>query len=352
MKFTTVTETEADREAVDADIAYVPMFLQGQFSAMLARTLQCSVGLGVFDALAEGPFTLEEAAARAGIALRSARQLLEALATTDYARLGADGKYSLTDLGRRWFTGFRRGGAADLAYGGTLDMTWETEFVRFLKTDEPVPVLRTITPEHWDTHQRAQRVFSKAVEAAVLAAVPVPDGARKMLDIGAAHGARAAAFCRRHPALEAYVLDLPGAISAGAPLLAEEGMGGRIVQRAEDPFAAELGAGEYDLIVISSGLLRPTADQRRALTQRAARALRPGGLLAFHDFLPPARVSEAGQQAAVFAMFLLLTGEQSRFGLEEAIALQKEAGLDPLPAVDVAGAMSTLQMARKPGADR
>ena len=39
--------------------------------------------------------------------------------------------------------------------------------------------------------------------------MPVPDGARDMLDIGGSHGYLSVAVCRRHPELRATVLDLP-----------------------------------------------------------------------------------------------------------------------------------------------
>jgi hypothetical protein len=53
-----------------------------------------------------------------------------------------------------------------------------------------------------------------------------------MLDIGGSHGYHSVVICRRHPGLRSVVLDLPQAIRHAAPLLADEGMGDRVVHRA------------------------------------------------------------------------------------------------------------------------
>jgi len=75
-------------------------------------------------------------------------------------------------------------------------------------------------------------------------AIPVPAGARAMLDIGGSHGYFSVILCRRHPGLRATVLDLPSAVEHAAPLLAKEGMGDRVVLQAGNALTDDLATGD------------------------------------------------------------------------------------------------------------
>ena len=94
-------------------------------------------------------------------------------------------------------------------------------------------------------------------------------------------GNKALAYLRRYPDLHAVILDLPAAVEVSAPVLrivaGEDNS--RIAWRAEDARTADLGDGEYDVIVAFSFLYALTSAQNADLLHRCARALRPGGLL-------------------------------------------------------------------------
>jgi hypothetical protein len=102
------------------------------------------------------------------------------------------------------------------------------------------------------------------------------------------------------------------------------------------------------VILVSSGLLRPTAHETADLVGRCAKALRSGGVVAFDDFMPPRDVVAAGQQAALANLFRTMTGAEGPFTADEIADWQRAAALEALPAVAIVGNLSTLQMARKP----
>jgi len=82
----------------------------------------------------------------------------------------------------------------------------------------------------------------------------------------------------RDAGLRAVVLNLPQAVEQAAPLLGGEGMGERVTLRAGDALTDDLGTDAFDLIMLS--LVHHFDDAtNRSLVARAARALRPGGLL-------------------------------------------------------------------------
>jgi SAM-dependent methyltransferase len=159
--------------------------------------------------------------------------------------------------------------------------------------------------------------------------VPVPRGARRMLDLGGSHGHYAAEICRRHVGLAAEVMDLPQAIETAAPLLAAEGLGERLIHRPGDATTADLGINTYDLVLMSNLAHLLDAEQNRDLAGRVARALRPGGAFVIQE---PARAERPGQAGQLPALLGLYFAMQSRPGVRtwtvaEMAGWQRSAGL-------------------------
>ena len=94
------------------------------------------------------------------------------------------------------------------------------------------------------------------------------------------------AMCRRHPGLEATVLDLPPSAAVGREIVAEQGFDDRVTFREGDVF--EPGLGE-DLDVVSVfNLIHHLPEERdRELCRMARAALRPGGVLVIGDTARP-----------------------------------------------------------------
>ena len=120
-------------------------------------------------------------------------------------------------------------------------------FEQFVKTGEPLDFHATMTPEQWQIYQRGQRDHARLAADEVARRTRVPRGATAMLDVGGAHGLFSVALCRKHPGLRATVLDLAPAVEASAPLLAEEGLGARVVHRVGDALTDDLGEDAYDM---------------------------------------------------------------------------------------------------------
>lgn len=159
--------------------------------------------------------------------------------------------------------------------------------------------------------------------------IPVPAGARAMLDIGGSHGYFSVILCRRHPGLRATVLDLPSAVEHAAPLLAKEGMGDRVVLQAGNALTDDLGESVYDLILMFSLVHHFDDATNRMLVEKSARALRPGGALVIGELLRPASPGKGGQLGAFFDLYFALTSESGTWTLDEMRTWQSAAGLVP-----------------------
>ncbi len=219
-------------EWIAAKLGLLPQpLLDTHVAMLLARAVIEGTRLGVFEALAAGPLSAEDIAARCGCEPRATRKLLEALTGTEYLRFRG-GRYALTSLARKWLLA----GADHSLRDKMLLLFLEWDFIArtgdFVRSGRPLDFHASLTPEEWGIYQRGIRATVSTWAPEVALRTPVPKGARDFLDIGGAHGLLSAPICRRHPALRAVILDLPEAVEHSAPLLAGEEMGDRVVHRA------------------------------------------------------------------------------------------------------------------------
>ncbi|CAO4167024.1 Methyltransferase domain-containing protein [Methylorubrum populi] len=112
-----------------------------------------------------------------------------------------------------------------------------------------------------------------------------PGRSRRLLDVGGNSGEFAAQACRRAPALEATVLDLPVVCTLGRENLAGRPEGARVTFRPGDMRRDPLPEG-HDLVTFKSVLHDWPAEEARALLIRAGHALAPGGCLVIYERAP------------------------------------------------------------------
>ncbi len=146
--------------------------------------------------------------------------------------------------------------------------------------------------ERWEAYIRGLFEISRAEQDANAALVPV-ERPRRMVDVAGGHGGFSMAMCRRHPELEATVLDLPPSAAVGRRIVAEQGFAERVDFREGDVF--ELGLGEELDVVSVFNLIHHLPEERnRELCRMARAALRPGGCLVIGDSARP----EPGEQVS------------------------------------------------------
>ncbi len=173
------------------------------------------------------------------------------------------------------------------------------------------------------------RSLAGAAGGEIAKRMPVPKGARDLLDIGGSHGFYSVALCRRHEGLRAVVLDLSEAVEQAAPILAREGMGERVVHRAGDALNEHLGRHTYDVVLMSQLAHHFSDGQNRELAERVARALRPGGVYAVLDVFRAPSAKDAGQTGALLDFYFALTSQSGTWSPEEMASWQRAAGLKP-----------------------
>ncbi len=230
MRLNAVPENLFERIALRAGV--VPTPLGDTIVAMtLARTIMVATKLGVFEALAKAEGTAHDLALRCGLDPRATEALLFALAGADYVQ-SKGMRYALAPIARKWLLKSSPRSLYDYMLFNFMNWTWDERFEDFLRTGEPAHIHQGMSQDEWQVYQRAMRSLAGFSAFEVARRMPVPRGALDMLDLGGSHGYYSVMLCRLHPGLRSVVFDLPEAVVHASKILAQEGMGERIVHRA------------------------------------------------------------------------------------------------------------------------
>jgi SAM-dependent methyltransferase len=327
MKIGAIPETILERIALPLGLVPTPL-VDTSATFILARTILTATKLGLFEALAGRARTAVEVATVCATDVTATSKLLDALVSAGYLRAGG-GHYRLAPVARTWLLQASRMSLYDALLFADIEWGWMTRLEDFVRTGKPLDFHTSMTPDEWGLYQRAMRSLANIGAPEVARKLPVPLGARDVLDIGGGHGHYSAALCRRHSKLHATVLDLPQAIEHAAPLLAQEGMGRRVVHWAGDALVENLGNDAYDVVLIAQLVHHFDETTNRALVQRVARALRPGGYLAILEPMRPESCSTGSQIDGLLGLYFAFTSRAGTWGDEAIAEWQRAAGLQP-----------------------
>ena len=324
MRFGMIGDNPIEKAALASGLLPTPM--HESYAMVTTRALLAAARAGLFEAIGDGTTTAAELAARCGTDPRGTEKLLNLLAGMRYVRAGRDGTYRLSRSARRWLTG--PSSVRDSVLMKDLEWRWIEGLDDFLHGGEPQDVHGTMSPDDWGLYQRGMRSNAGVLAPLLARRVPVPEGARDLLDIGGSHGYFSVAICRRHPGLHATVLDLPEAVEHAAPLLEAEGMGDRVVLRAGDALVDDLGTEAYDVVFMMSLAHHFDDGTNRALMRRVADALRPGGVVVIGDSIR-LEPHEADLMGSFFDLYFAMTSRAGLWTYDEMADWQREAGLVP-----------------------
>lgn len=254
------------------------------------RAAGAALRLGVFDALAAGPLTAPELAKRIDGDEQAVTLLLDVLHVFSYldkhVEPGGEPRYANSEQASRYLLS----GTPDTY--ATVFSFWHTILIRFwdnleesVRTGVPAasfyPWLEA-RPATLREFQTMLTRLSRMLAPAVVDLLPVPDRPTRLLDVGGGHASYSIALCRRHPQLQATVVDLAGALATGLEAVAAAGLADRITGLAWDFMSpiAEVPAPPYDIVLLFNIVHGLSPDQNVALLRRLADAMPSGALLA------------------------------------------------------------------------
>jgi SAM-dependent methyltransferase len=304
-------------------------FLDSFTALVAARALTSATMLGVFDDLHERPATPAELAERLALDPLGADTLLTTLLSLGYVEPAGAGRLRNSAVSERLLVSSSSESIATFV-GAQGDLHWQVlglmpEAVRS-GTAYAMHEERREDAERWRAYIRGLFEVSRAEQDANAALVAV-EAPRRLVDVAGGHGGFSMAMCRRHPGLEATVLDLAPSAAVGREIVAQEGYAERISFREGDVF--ELGLG-HDLDVVSIfNLVHHLPEERdRELCRMAWDALRPGGCLVIGDSARPEPGEPVSQHGAISSLLFYAWSHSRNFKPSELRAWMEEAGFD------------------------
>ena len=271
----------------------------------LSAVLIAGVRTGITARLAQQPSTAAELAAHLDLDPVPTRMLLDCLRSGGHVT-ARGGRYRLSRSSRRWLDPASASSVAQYVAGTSDYWDWWSGLAEVTRSGEPAGHHDAPPGDpYWRRYVCGQLELARLSADEVARKLRLPADSRSMLDIGGGHGWYSARLCRRHPQLNATVLDLPGSAAIGREIIAHAGMSDRVEHRDGDATTDDLGSG-YDVVLCFNLLHHLSAEQTVELFSRIHDALAPGGTLAVMDAVAePSRRTSA--QTNVLGLFMYLS---------------------------------------------
>lgn len=285
-----------------------------------------AIEVGLFERLKEGEHDLATLAEKTGASERGLEVVLRALEPLGYVE-SDDGIWRLSKAARR---SLPVDDLQDMIPFFVHQMTAYRDVARAIREDPPDGLLGWEPVKSGEVgrgYQTTMRWLASESVDQVVKKVDLPDGARRMLDVGGSHGLYTVAFCREHPGLEGTVLDWPIGLEAAQETLDDNpDVAARIDLVERDFEREELPAG-YDFAFLGNIIHGIDPDGNRELFGKLARATTDRGTVAIVDQLEGVSGSKfARGMAALLGFNLFLFSGGRSYPYEDVRAWLSEAG--------------------------
>ncbi|QSQ22640.1 methyltransferase [Pyxidicoccus parkwayensis] len=295
------------------------------FGMMASRTLMAGVRLGVYAALAEGPASAETLAERLKLSPEGTRTLLEALVACEAVERQRGGRYRLAPRAKRWLDPRSPRYVGAFLEFNYAQWDWWTGLEGVVRSGQAVDI-HQFAPEdpRWRDYIHAMHQLARLAAPEVAAAIPLPRGAKSLLDLGGAHGWYAAELCLKHRGLKATVLDLEGSARVGRDIITSAGLSHLVTHREGDILTAELG-GPYDGVLLFQVMHHLSPAQNVALLRRVRGALGSKGTLAVLEYLRE-DIDDPASSAPLIGLHYFLTSGAAAYTPAEVEGFLDDAG--------------------------
>jgi hypothetical protein len=203
----------------------------------LSQAITVAAELGVADALAAGPLTIDQLATKVDADADALRRLLRALIGRGVFRHRRDGRYELNSLARTLCSDAHVSmSAAAQFYGSREQRDRWTLLAESIRTGKSVvPILHgkesfdyfAEVPSHADLFNRTMAGISALTDSSVAAAYDF-SAYPTIVDVGGGHGLLLAAILAETPSVRGVLYDLPPLVSTVSKILCYTRIGDRV----------------------------------------------------------------------------------------------------------------------------
>ncbi|HYU61134.1 MAG TPA: class I SAM-dependent methyltransferase [Solirubrobacterales bacterium] len=298
---------------------------ESMFAMPVARSLQVAQRTGMFAALAERPHTADQLARRLDLQPAPTALVLDVLVSLGHVKLDGEERYELAPRARRWLEPGGDRYVGDFLADNYHYWEWWGGLERLVREGHSVSMHdRPADDPYWRDYIRGQYQLARLSSDEVAKAIALPGEPSSVLDVAGAHGEFSMALCRRHPGLEATIVDLPGSARIGREIVAEAGMADRLTYVEGDMFEADL-AGPHDGALCFNIIHHLSPEQTRELFARIRGALRPGAPLCVLDLYDRPK-GEQPRSAALLGLFFYLTSGADTYSADEVSGWLADSG--------------------------
>jgi SAM-dependent methyltransferase len=307
---------------------------------MAAKHLFVASEVGLFEALAIGPATIEELASRTVVPSRTIA--ITAAAMVSLALIEQDG-------GR-----YRNGeaAAAFLAGKSGADLRPMLRFfdqISYPTWQKLADAVRTGNgqAQFGKFDQRQQEIFSAGVEsfsgpgAAALAGGYDFSRHQRVLDVAGGTGSFLVTVLKRYPKLTGTLFELPGPCAVARQKLANMPEGSRIEIVEGDVFKDALPAGHDALIVANTAHVFSVSNNIE-LMRKMRTGVKPGARLLLVDLWTDTSHTQPGPAALISGEFLVISGEGQAYSEHEADTWLGQTGWKKIEKTPLAGPTSLI----------
>jgi ubiquinone/menaquinone biosynthesis C-methylase UbiE len=307
---------------------------------MAAKHLFAASEVGLFEALASGPASLDELAKKTGVPSRT-------LAIVAAAMVGLG-------LIERDQDRYRNGDAAAALLAGKpgADLRPMLRFwdkISYPTWQKLAAAVRSGQGQaQFGKFDKAeQQIFSAGVEAfsapvaAALATSYDFSRHRRVLDVAGGTGSFLVAVLRRHEALRGTLFELPGACAVARQKLANEPEGKRIDVVDGDVFKDPLPQG-HDALIVANTVHVFSAAHNVELMRKMRAGVEPGARLLLADLWTDPTHTQPPGAALMSGEFLVIAGEGQAYSEEEAGEWLRQTGWRKLERRPLAGLASLI----------
>ena len=304
------------------DVTPEPIF-QVASGFMAAKHLFVATEVGLFEQLAAGPATLDDLAARTGIARPRLRILADAMVALGFVERQGD-LYQNAPIAATFLTGHTPTDLRPfLRFWNQLSYPMWTKLEETIRTGHAQGTM--------NLPAEVQRIFSEGVEAIQAApahALPATYDFRRhqrILDLGGGTGSWLLAILRQYPSLEGTLFELPTAAAVARQRLASAGVEQQVTVVEGDFFTDPIPAG-HDVVLIANVVHLFSAEHNLALLRRTRQYMPDGTRLLLVDFWTDVTHTQPPFAALMAGEFLVITGEGDVYSEEEAHGWLEESG--------------------------
>ena len=291
---------------------------------MRAKHLFAASELGVFEALGEGPATIDALAARLKIPRRTTRIIADAVTALGLLERHGD-EYRNSNLAQAYLSG-----------RGPVDMRlfirfWNRlSYRRWLGLEDSIRKGKGVAGEFNFTAEE-QKIFSEGVEAfsaahaAALAATYDFSRHRRVLDLGGGTGSFLRAILQQYPELQCTLFELPTASAVARQRLESDPLG-RKINMIEGDFLKNVLPKGHDAVLLAHVVHVLVPEQNLQLLRQARQAVTPGARLLMVDFWMDPTHTQPLMGALMAGEFLVVGGNGDVYSVEEGRKWLEQSG--------------------------